>query len=84
MSSDRRSNGRIRSGLVKARLTAFPQAKLEVLDISIRGAGVRISQALATDQEVMVEIYHPILSGAISFQESSNSDHTSSTEVTAA
>lgn len=40
---------------------AMPQDALEIVDISLRGIGVKISLPLAAGQEVMVVVVHPIL-----------------------
>ena len=53
------------SGLLRVILMVGegPLEVSQVLEISQRGMRANLTQALATDQEVGVELYHPILTG---------------------
>lgn len=67
-----RATGRIRTGLVEIRLTSTAglpsQEAREVLDVSPSGAGLKVAIPLATDQELTVELAHPILETAVQLQ----------------
>ncbi len=67
-----RATGRIRTGLLEVRLTSTAglpaQQAREVLDVSPSGAGLKVAIPLATDQELMVELAHPVLEAPVELQ----------------
>jgi hypothetical protein len=67
--ADQRGSRRIQSGLLQVRLAGpMPMEAVEVLDISLKGMGLRLPYPLAVGQEISVQVYHPILEAAITLE----------------
>lgn len=66
---EQRGSRRIRSGLMKVQLGGpMPQEAVEVHDVSLKGIGLKIPYALASGQELMASISHPILEDQLSLR----------------